>query len=124
MNAPVTMSRAVSGQYRLHGAWESTGPFQLPRRRTRNGEQNNLLVGPLLAGVVVDGNAACGEGVFLWGIGYIAGRQLKIRSGWRDIVRMEEVRTYENVTPSGNESPTFGADILGYEFERFGFGYE
>ena len=53
----------------------------LQRRRTRNGEQNNLFIGPLLAGIVVDGNAAGGKGVFLWGVGYVAGRKFRSVSG-------------------------------------------
>lgn len=42
--------------------------------RTRDGEEHDFLVRPLLAGVVVDGDATRGDLVFLRGVGDVARR--------------------------------------------------
>ena len=58
---------------------------------TGDGEQHDLLAGPFLGGVVVDRDPARGEGVFLRGVGHVAGWEIESviwLSGERYIVWM------------------------------------
>lgn len=48
--------------------------------RTRDGEEHDFLVRPLLAGIVVDGDAARGDLVFLRGVGDVPWRVRSVRA--------------------------------------------
>ena len=83
---------------------------------TGEGEEDDLLVGPLLGGVVVDGDTAGGDLALLLAVGDVAveGVRLIYRTGkgLSGGGKVDWKKTYEKTVSAGKLSPVLRPDIL------------
>ena len=82
---------------------------------TGEGEEDDLLVGPLLGGVVVDGDTARGDFALLLGVGDVAVEwPLEIAREEKEEGEEEKRKkeTHEKTTSPGKESPALRPDIV------------